>query len=213
MDFWGSEHFLLNLDRSVFLFFNALLIHPVLDYVMPIITKFTFWIIPGLIAAALFIKRERKKALIIIGLLVLTVVIVDQTSTQILKKFFARPRPCHPDFLVEGGRFLLGIRRSLVSFPSSHSANMFGAAMLLFKFYPRRAVYFFAFASLIAYSRVYNGVHYPIDILGGAVFGCFVGYGVYWGYRAVCKKYAAPKESIEAVSADIPENQGKEVEV
>jgi undecaprenyl-diphosphatase len=70
---------------------------------------------------------------------------------------------------------------------------MFAAGMLLFSFYPRRAVYFFGFASMIAYSRVYNGVHYPLDVLGGAVFGCLVGAGVYWGYSAICKKIAASK--------------------
>jgi len=195
MDFWGSEHFLLNLDRSIFLFFNAQLTHPVLDFIMPVITKLTSWLIPGLIAAAWFVRREKKKALIILGLLVLTIVIMDQASTQILKKLFARPRPCHPDFLVEGGRFLGGLRRSVVSFPSSHSANMFAAAMLLFNFYPRKAVYFFGFASMIAYSRVYVGVHYPLDILGGAVFGCMAGAGVYWGYKMICQKTAASKSS------------------
>ena len=191
---------LLNLDTVVFLFFNAKLAHPVLDFVMPHITNFSFWLIPGLIAAAWFVKRERKKALIVLGLLVLTIAIVDQVSAGVLKKVFLRPRPCHPDFLVEGGRFLKegrfvleGTWRSLGSFPSSHSANMFAAAMLLYSFYPRRAVYFFGFASMIAYSRVYNGVHYPLDVLGGAVFGCIAGAGVYWGYKMICQKIAVSK--------------------
>ncbi|MCL2689414.1 MAG: phosphatase PAP2 family protein [Chitinispirillia bacterium] len=201
MDFWGTDNFLINLDTSVFLFFNAYLTHPILDFIMTRITHLTFWIIPGLIAAAWFIKRERKKAFIVLGLIILTIIITDQTSTQFLKKFFARPRPCHPDFLVEGGRFLMGMRRSIVSFPSSHSGNMFALAMLLFNFYPRRAVYFFGFASMIAYSRVYIGVHYPIDILGGAVFGCTAGAGVYWGYKAICQKInASASRKIEEIT-------------
>jgi len=192
--------FILNLDKSVFLFFNAQLSHPVLDFVMPRITNFSFWLIPGLIAAALFVKREKKQALIVLGLLALTIAIADQVSAGVLKKIFLRPRPCHPDFLAEGGRFLKGgvfvlegTWRSLGSFPSSHSANTFAAAMLFFYFYRRRAVYFFAFASMIGYSRVYNGVHYPLDIIGGAVFGCLVGAGVYWGYKMISQKIAAVK--------------------
>jgi undecaprenyl-diphosphatase len=185
---------LLNLDTVVFLFFNAQLTHPVLDFIMTRVTHFSFWLIPGIIAAAWFVKRERKKALIVLGLLGLAIAISDPVSAQILKKIFLRPRPCHPDFLVEGGRFLLGLKSSRGSFPSSHSANMFAAAMLLYSFYPRRAVYFFGFASMVAYSRVYNGVHYPLDVLGGAVLGCIIGAGVYLGYSVISKKYAVSKE-------------------
>ena len=177
--------FLYEIDKAIFLFFNARLTHPALDFVMPHITEFSFWAIPGLIAAALFVLREnKKKALIILGLTALTVAISDPFSSQILKKIFARPRPCNPEFFVEGGRFLLGMRDSY-SFPSSHSMNMFAIATLYTCFYPKRWIYFFAFASMIGYTRVYCGVHYPSDVLGGAVLGCLIGWGVYLAYRKI----------------------------
>jgi len=190
--------FIYSLDTAIFLFFNAQLTHPVLAFITVRITHLNFWLFPGFAAALWFVKRERKKALIVLGLLAITIAISDPVSSQILKKIFARPRPCHPDFFVEGGRFLLGMKRSL-SFPSSHSMNMFAAAMLFYKFYPSRAVYFFAFASMIAYTRVYTGVHFPLDILGGSVFGCIVGYAVYAGCRAALSWRAASKKPAAAV--------------
>jgi len=177
---------LYNADKAVFLFINVTLSHPLLDPVMTRITDFKFWLIPGLIAAALYVWREdKKKALIVLGLIALTVAISDPLSSQVLKKVFARPRPCNPEFFVEGGRFLLGRLKSL-SFPSSHSMNMFSAATLLFCFYRKYGIYFYPFAGLIAYTRVYNGVHYPSDVIGGAVIGCLLGWGVYAGFTFVC---------------------------
>jgi undecaprenyl-diphosphatase len=186
--------FLYGIDKAVFLFFNARLSHPVLDCVMPHITEFRFWIIPGLLAAALFVFRERKKALIALGLVALTAALCDPLSSHVLKNLFARPRPCNPDAFVEGGRFLLGMRQSF-SFPSSHSMSMFSIATVLFCFYPKRGVYFYAFAAMIGYSRVYCGVHYPADVLGGAVFGSLLGWGVYAGYLAAIRMLKSKSKS------------------
>ena len=197
--------FFYGIDKAVFLFFNAYLTHPALDFVMPHITEFRFWVIPGLLAAALFVLREnKKKALIILGLTALTVAISDPFSSQILKKIFARPRPCNPEFFVEGGRFLLGMRGSY-SFPSSHSMNMFAVAALYACFYPKLWIYFFSFASVIGYSRVYCGVHYPSDVLGGAVLGCLTGLGVYAAYR----KFSKTKESGETKLSNACEGEGE----
>jgi undecaprenyl-diphosphatase len=120
----------------------------------------------------------------------------------VLKKIFARPRPCAPEAFVEGGRFLIGMYRSL-SFPSSHAMNMFSVATLLFCFYPKRAPYFFSFAALIAYSRVYCGVHYPADVLGGAIFGGLLGWGVYAVYMYISKKIRKPQPDAVDVDVDV----------
>jgi len=180
--------FLYEIDRALFLFINARLAHPVLDAVMPVVTDFSFWLIPGLLAAGLFVWRGRKRALVVLGLVLLTAALCDPLSSQVLKKLFARPRPCNPDAFVEGGRFLLGMYRSL-SFPSSHSMSMFSVATVFFRFYPKQGPYFYSFAAMIAYSRVYCGVHYPADVLAGAVFGCLLGWGVCVGYEAAVRKW------------------------
>jgi undecaprenyl-diphosphatase len=186
---------LYSVDKSVFLFINVTLSHPLLDPAMTRITELKFWLIPGLLGAALYVFRENKrKALIVLGLIALTVAIGDSLASQVLKKIFARPRPCNPDFFVEGGRFLLGMPRSF-SFPSSHSVNMFSVATLLFCFYRKYGVYFYSFAALIAYTRVYNGVHYPSDVIGGAAIGCLLGWGVYAGFVFIQSKYSKPKST------------------
>ena len=186
--------FLYEIDKAIFLFFNARLIHPVLDAVMTHITHFKFWVIPGLAAAAVYVfrARDKRRAFAVLGLLVLAAGLSDLISAQILKPAFARPRPCHPEFYVEGGRFLLGMRRALVSFPSSHSMNMFASATLLWCFYPKLWMYFFPFAALIAYSRVYVGVHYPADIFFGAVFGV----GGVLAVRRIVLKYGRPRRIV-----------------
>ena len=62
------------------------------------------------------------------------------------------------------------------SFPSNHSLNNFAAAFFFYKLYPNLKIPLFIAASLIALSRVYLGVHYPSDILGGAIIGSAIGY-------------------------------------
>jgi undecaprenyl-diphosphatase len=185
----GKAHkkleYLYNLDVSMFLLFNAQLTHPLLDSIMPRVTHFSFWAVPGLLGAALFIFREKKKALVVLLLLALAVGLSDFISSHIIKQIFARPRPCNPDMFIDGGRFLLGMYRSY-SFPSSHSMNMFAAASLLFCFYPKRWMYFFGFATMIAYSRVYCGVHFPSDVYCGAVWGGVWGWGcVKFGFFSI----------------------------
>ncbi|MFP4013990.1 MAG: phosphatase PAP2 family protein [Chitinispirillaceae bacterium] len=185
--------FFTQIDVILFYIFNTELIHPVLDFVMVRITHPEFWIIPGIAGLLLFYKVEKKKALVVIGLSLVTVAISDPVSSQILKPLFGRARPCHPDLFVEGGRFLLGMKPSR-SFPSSHSMNMFAQAALLCGIYPKRKIYFLSFASLIAYTRVYTGVHYPLDIASGAVFGTLVGLGVFLTYRAAYRKFVTSRE-------------------
>ncbi|MBN1128521.1 MAG: phosphatase PAP2 family protein [Chitinispirillaceae bacterium] len=176
---------ILNGDTALFLFINATLAHPLLDPFFVTITNSRFWIVPGaLLVGLLFWKMDRKRAVLLVLLSMVTVAITDPLAAQVIKPLFHRLRPCNPEVLIEGGRFLLGYKTSF-SFPSNHAMNMFAQAMLFSLLYPRLSAWFFLFAGLIGYSRIYVGVHYPLDVLGGALIGMSCGAGVYGGYRLV----------------------------
>jgi len=183
-------HFLLALDTRLFLFFNHAIANPVFDAVFPVITNGRFWIIPGVLAAFIFIYFQRRKALVVIALSLLTVSVSDPVCNRVIKPLAPRLRPCDARVHVEGGRFLIGMKTS-PSFPSSHAMNMFAQAMLFTLLYRRKRVWItaFAFAAVIAFSRVYVGAHYPFDALAGAIFGVVVGGLIYLGYFFVMKKW------------------------
>ncbi|MGC8784240.1 MAG: phosphatase PAP2 family protein [Armatimonadota bacterium] len=122
--------------------------------------------------------RGRTVALLLIPLILLT----DQLSSHVLKDVFGRARPCE---VLEGVRAIDGCRHS-ASFPSSHAVNTFAAATLFTLFY-RRWVPWVAFglAAVVSYSRVYLGLHYPSDVLGGAVIGTACALALVWIYRGL----------------------------
>ncbi|HLV31431.1 MAG TPA: phosphatase PAP2 family protein [Chitinispirillaceae bacterium] len=186
---------ILSIDKSLFLFLNAAFANGFFDLFFSTITEAKFWIIPGSAAVILLAVKERKKALIIIGLSILTVAITDPVSARLMKPFFARLRPCNPKALVEGGRFLLGYKRSF-SFPSSHSMNIFAQATLFSLFYPRLKLVFIIFAAMIGYSRIYVGVHYPLDVIVGALTGSAIALTVYYSYYVICQKKPWKREPV-----------------
>jgi undecaprenyl-diphosphatase len=183
-------HLILHWDCSLFLLINRGLANPVFDALFVTITNGRFWIIPGIAIALVYIGYARGHGLLVLGLAVLTVTLTDQLATDLIKPMVHRLRPCNPHALVEGGRFLLGMKGSF-SFPSNHAMNMFGQATLLTFFYRRFGVWFFTFAGLIGFSRIYVGAHYPLDVAAGAVFGVVCGTAVGVGYRTIAGRMKA----------------------
>ncbi len=184
---------LLSIDKFIFLLINDYCSNAVFDVFFMTITEAKFWIIPAIVSAVFFIKHENKKAIVILSLAVVTVAISDSVSSQILKPFFGRHRPCHPEFFIQGGNFLAGMKTSL-SFPSSHAMNMFALSALFSCFYPSKTPIFYGFALLIGISRIYVGVHYPSDIVSGAFFGIITAYLVYAVYLVIDRKIANKKK-------------------
>ena len=162
--------FLNSLDITLFRFLNGSLSNSVFDFLMPLITDLNKYrivlVFVGVILLWMLIRGKRHVRIAAV-LLIITIVVSDQLSSSVIKYWLERPRPCHT---LQHVHLLVGCGSGL-SFPSSHAVNNFAGALILAFFFPRAKWCFFGFAALVAFSRVYVGVHYPSDIIGGAVIG------------------------------------------
>jgi len=164
-------NFLIKLDKELFLFINLKLQNGFFDFLMPILTEFKYWRIPFfLIILAMFIFGKKKERIVAILLLII-LGITDASVNLWLKPWIGRVRPCN---IFQQVHLLAGCSQS-GSFPSSHSANIFGAGTILTFFYRRAWIIWLSVALLVSFSRIYVGVHYPLDVMAG------IFYGVLWG--------------------------------
>lgn len=172
------------MDTGLFHLINSGLTTPVLDVVMPFITDFSNFHILAAAAVVYILARERKDGIRTVVFLVLAVAAGDLLSDS-LKTVFMRARPCRA---MEGVRLLVGCGPSY-SFPSGHATNIFAAMVFLSLRYRRRYVpAFLLIAVLVSYSRVYVGVHYPLDVAGGAALGSALAFF----FTGVDRRWAAP---------------------
>lgn len=166
------ENFLYSIDVTILYFFNHLLSCGALDRFFTTITNVNNWYITYIILLCIsFIKGGRRGKIAAIGILIL-ILVTDQVSAGIIKDTFHRIRPCGAlkDVITP-----LGCNGTF-SFPSNHAVNNFAAAFFFYKLFPKLKWALFIAASLVAISRVYVGLHYPSDILGGAIIGSAFGY-------------------------------------
>lgn len=161
------------IDRLILIFLNQALSNTVFDWFMPIITNQDLWLVPLILVWFILLIKGGKRGRIAAVILVFTIVMTDVVAAQVIKPFVGRLRPSHaiPDMINllvgQGGKY---------GFVSNHAANMFASATILGYFYVRWRSRLFILAGVVAFSRVYVGVHYPVDVLFGALFG----YGVAW---------------------------------
>lgn len=178
--------FFLACDRKLFFFLNTIFSNDLFDYFFKFITDSNNLYLILLIAGVIFLINKKVGALKIIGVVILAIGVSDLIGGQLLKPFFHRMRPCHPSWFVdgrhlflEGANFLLGMKKG-ASFPSNHAMNAFTFATVLSLYFPKNFFYYYIFAILVAFSRIYVGVHYPSDVISGAILGISVGMFIYY---------------------------------
>lgn len=164
--------FLLTLDKEMYYFINVTLSNSVFDVFFPFITNVKYWLPVYIIGLILLIWKGGARGRILFLVLILTIVVVDQVNSSLLKEWVGRIRPCHT---LDDINLLVGCGGGK-SFPSSHAANNFAAAFVITHYYKKRWWIFYSIAFVVAISRVFVGVHYPIDILGGAAVGVLFGF-------------------------------------
>ena len=187
--------FIIDLDKSLFIFLNSLGSEFFDNFWLYISAKDT-WIWLYLFSLILLLTGK-KENFIQIGFsyydikptyinwfyfllgIILLIVFTDQSSNM-FKDYFQRLRPCHDPDLLNLFRTVKESCGGLYSFFSAHAANSFAFATFIFfmtkKSYRNLSSLLFAWALIVSYSRIYIGVHFPLDIIFGAVYGIIAGF-------------------------------------
>jgi undecaprenyl-diphosphatase len=169
-----------HLDQQLFLFLNSLN-SPFWDKIMFTLSGKIIWAPLYLgILIYLGVKYKRRFPLILL-FIAIAVALSDQVSVQLFKNIFHRLRPCHEPALEGMVHLVNGQCGGLYGFVSSHATNSFNIALLSLLFIRKRwyTISIIVWASVIGYSRIYLGVHYPGDVLCGSLLGALIGWSVY----------------------------------
>lgn len=170
---------LLDWDRYFFVKLNHDWTNPFLDRLLPWMRNPPVWAPLYLFLLVLAIVNFGRNRWWWILLFAATPALTDLCGTYLFKHVFHRLRPCHDEALAGQIRLLLGDCSGGYSFVSNHAANHFGMACFFYittrRFLPRCAWLGLPWAALVAYSQVYVGIHYPTDVLAGALLGTVLG--------------------------------------
>jgi membrane-associated phospholipid phosphatase len=171
-------------DRSLFVKLNSEWTNPLFDAVMPWLRHSAIWAPLYLFILFFVVLNFKTRSSWWILFFITTVALTDMTGTYVFKHNFERFRPCSGHDIDLYVRLLLEKCSGGYGFVSNHAANHFGMAAFFYfsfrKIIPHFAWLGFVWAGLIAYAQVYVGVHYPLDVICGALLGIFS--GLFTGY-------------------------------
>jgi undecaprenyl-diphosphatase len=178
--FWSQLWQTLNhWDQELFLKINTEWANSFLDNAFPWYRDSNTWIPLYLFLFLFVVFNFGWKIWPWVFFFIITITLTDQISSKLIKAWIDRPRPCRDAAIVDHVRLLLNYCPGNGSFTSSHATNHFGMACFIFftmrSYFKNWSYLFLLWAATISYGQVYVGIHYPLDIIGGAVLGSLLG--------------------------------------
>ncbi|MFA6086024.1 phosphatase PAP2 family protein [Mucilaginibacter sp.] len=185
---------LLDFDRHLFYFINHDLSNTFFDWIMPLMRNPQFWIPLYLFIIAFCLWRYKKQGAILIVMLILAVGFADFTSASLIKKYVVRVRPCRD--VVTSATVISRVPCGTgYSFPSTHATDHFAIALFLnclfLKKWPWVLPACVLWATIICFAQVYVGVHFPVDVICGAIYGSLVGWLFAAGFKKLQPEFTA----------------------
>jgi len=177
-------------DTAVLLWCNQF--HtPWLDEVMYAVSQQAWlWTPLYLLLAFLLYRKYGRRCVVMILCFVVMVIFTDQFSSAVIKPWVARLRPTHELSVASLIHTVKDYRGGMYGFVSSHAANSFAVAVLasLLLWEKGWTMLFFLWACVLSFSRIYLGVHYPGDVIGGAVLGILTAFAMYAALKRIFRK-------------------------
>ena len=186
---------IVHIDQEIFLAINQGLSNPVFDWLLPILRNPYTWAPLYLFLVIFFIKTYGKTGILIVVMTLATFGASDAVSSHLIKKSIKRVRPCND--IVFKQEVNIRVRcGSGFSFTSSHATNHFALAffwIVLFRRKWKHAMWLsITWATLISISQIYVGVHYPFDILCGAILGILIGLATGYIFKKIKPEFFNP---------------------
>ena len=178
------------IDQQLFFIINRGFANSFFDFLLPLMRSKYFWSPLYIFLISYLLKTNNtRKGLFTILFLLITFALTDFISAGIIKESVQRLRPCNDPEIMGFVRNIVGCG-SGYSFVSSHATNHFGIAIFLglyFREKPWVGIVFKFWAAIIAFSQVYVGVHYPLDVIFGSILGIGIAHLTFYIYSRLVK--------------------------